>query len=208
MPRPLNLQDETPKKDQSERDASNSAAVSPATQPDIHADNALWVTYKSVGKKASSDVDDTAWGSAKRRSTSPQESATDRASGRGQTADATDTGSRLVDDGRMKHADVAKQPDPSAARRSGISDADSFRVDGVDGHEDMEGDADDDEWRCPICLEPPIVPRVTKCGHGPFCLVCILRHLKGESSARCPLCFDKMSRSAVRSVPPAWVVRT
>lgn len=51
-----------------------------------------------------------------------------------------------------------------------------------------------EEWRCSICLGSPIAPRVTKCGHGPFCLVCILRHLKSEESARCPLCFDKMHR--------------
>lgn len=59
---------------------------------------------------------------------------------------------------------------------------------------DEEEETDDGEWRCSICLGMPIVPRVTKCGHGPFCLVCILRHLNGEASARCPLCFDKMHR--------------
>lgn len=60
--------------------------------------------------------------------------------------------------------------------------------------EDEEEEAEDGERRCSICLGMPIVPRVTKCGHGPFCLVCILRHLNGEASARCPLCFDKMHR--------------
>lgn len=59
---------------------------------------------------------------------------------------------------------------------------------------DEEDEGDEGEWRCSICLGMPIVPRVTKCGHGPFCLVCILRHLNGEASARCPLCFDKMHR--------------
>ena len=59
---------------------------------------------------------------------------------------------------------------------------------------DEEEESEDGEWRCSICLGMPIVPRVTKCGHGPFCLVCILRHLNGEASARCPLCFDKMHR--------------
>ncbi|CAN0426522.1 unnamed protein product, partial [Ectocarpus sp. 8 AP-2014] len=72
-----------------------------------------------------------------------------------------------------------------------------------------DGAADDDgaqeeetgeegDWRCPICLGVPVAPRVTKCGHGPFCLVCILRHLNGEASARCPLCFDKMQRNQLR----------
>ncbi|CAM9739779.1 unnamed protein product, partial [Ectocarpus sp. 8 AP-2014] len=72
-----------------------------------------------------------------------------------------------------------------------------------------DGAADDDgaqeeekgeegDWTCPICLGVPVAPRVTKCGHGPFCLVCILRHLNGEASARCPLCFDKMQRNQLR----------
>ncbi|CAN0297145.1 unnamed protein product, partial [Ectocarpus sp. 12 AP-2014] len=72
-----------------------------------------------------------------------------------------------------------------------------------------DGAADDDcaqgeetgeegDWTCPICLGVPVAPRVTKCGHGPFCLVCILRHLHGEASARCPLCFDKMHRNQLR----------
>lgn len=60
--------------------------------------------------------------------------------------------------------------------------------------EEEEEEGGEGEWRCSICLGVPIAPRVTKCGHGPFCLVCILRHLKGEGSARCPLCFDKMYR--------------
>eukprot|EP00903_Cladosiphon_okamuranus_P015735 g14523.t1 len=68
-----------------------------------------------------------------------------------------------------------------------------------DNKEEAAGD-EDEEWRCSICLGIPIVPRVTKCGHGPFCLVCILRHLNGEASARCPLCFDKMYRAQLRRV--------
>jgi hypothetical protein len=30
-------------------------------------------------------------------------------------------------------------------------------------------------WRCAICLERPRCPLMTRCGHGPFCAVCILR---------------------------------
>lgn len=59
--------------------------------------------------------------------------------------------------------------------------------------DDGDGD-DDDDWRCTICLQSPRLPRITKCGHGPFCLVCILRHLKGNVTARCPLCFEIMHR--------------
>ena len=67
---------------------------------------------------------------------------------------------------------------------------------GISSADDQGGDGDDgdDEWRCPICLQSPIAPRLTKCGHGPFCLVCILRHLRGEAYARCPLCFDNVHR--------------
>lgn len=57
-----------------------------------------------------------------------------------------------------------------------------------------DGENTSDGWRCPICLEVPIAPRITKCGHGPFCFVCILRHLRGEAYARCPLCFDNVHR--------------
>lgn len=68
------------------------------------------------------------------------------------------------------------------------------KVESRRNYDNGEEDEEDEEWRCSICLGAPRAPRVTKCGHGPFCLVCILRHLGGEASARCPLCFDKMHR--------------
>ncbi|CAM9744191.1 unnamed protein product [Ectocarpus fasciculatus] len=69
---------------------------------------------------------------------------------------------------------------------------------GAEEEEEVGEEEEEGGWTCPICLGVPVAPRVTKCGHGPFCLVCILRHLNGEASARCPLCFDKMQRSQLR----------
>ncbi|GMN57400.1 hypothetical protein TIFTF001_026499 [Ficus carica] len=53
--------------------------------------------------------------------------------------------------------------------------------------------------QCPICLEPPLCPQITSCGHI-FCFPCILRYLlmgkedeKGDCWKRCPLCFVMMS---------------
>ncbi|PON35517.1 TNF receptor-associated factor, partial [Parasponia andersonii] len=53
--------------------------------------------------------------------------------------------------------------------------------------------------QCPICLESPICPQITSCGHI-FCFPCILRYLlmgkedaKGDCWKRCPLCFLMIS---------------
>lgn len=53
--------------------------------------------------------------------------------------------------------------------------------------------------QCPICLEQPLCPQITSCGHI-FCFPCILRYLlmgeedhKGDSWKRCPLCFVMIS---------------
>ncbi|XP_019447407.1 PREDICTED: RING finger protein 10 isoform X2 [Lupinus angustifolius] len=53
--------------------------------------------------------------------------------------------------------------------------------------------------QCPICLEYPLCPQITSCGHI-FCFPCILQYLllgeednKGECWKRCPLCFVMVS---------------
>ncbi|KAK9117707.1 hypothetical protein Sjap_016654 [Stephania japonica] len=53
--------------------------------------------------------------------------------------------------------------------------------------------------QCPICLESPLCPQITSCGHI-FCFPCILRYLlmgeedhKGASWKKCPLCFMMIS---------------
>ncbi|KAF9618945.1 hypothetical protein IFM89_002940 [Coptis chinensis] len=53
--------------------------------------------------------------------------------------------------------------------------------------------------QCPICLETPLCPQITSCGHI-FCFPCILRYLlmgendhKGDCWKKCPLCFVPIS---------------
>lgn len=53
--------------------------------------------------------------------------------------------------------------------------------------------------QCPICLESPLCPQITSCGHI-FCFPCILRYLlmgeedhKGDHWKKCPLCFMMIS---------------
>ncbi|KAF4397546.1 hypothetical protein G4B88_027286 [Cannabis sativa] len=53
--------------------------------------------------------------------------------------------------------------------------------------------------QCPICLESPLCPQITSCGHI-FCFPCILQYLlmgkedaKGDCWKRCPLCFVMIS---------------
>ncbi|XP_057982569.1 uncharacterized protein LOC131167725 isoform X2 [Malania oleifera] len=52
--------------------------------------------------------------------------------------------------------------------------------------------------QCPICLEYPLCPQITSCGHI-FCFPCILQYLfmgledhKGDCWKKCPLCFTMM----------------
>ncbi|KAK4798333.1 hypothetical protein SAY86_030659 [Trapa natans] len=54
--------------------------------------------------------------------------------------------------------------------------------------------------QCPICLEYPLCPQITTCGHI-FCFPCILQYLLmdddshgGERFKRCPLCFVMICR--------------
>ncbi|CAH8363629.1 unnamed protein product [Eruca vesicaria subsp. sativa] len=53
--------------------------------------------------------------------------------------------------------------------------------------------------QCPICLEYPLCPQITSCGHI-FCFPCVLQYLligeenhKSECFKRCPLCFVMIS---------------
>lgn len=43
-----------------------------------------------------------------------------------------------------------------------------------------------DAVTCPICIEPPKVPRITQCGHV-LCYACIARLLQ-PGVAKCPIC--------------------
>jgi hypothetical protein len=55
------------------------------------------------------------------------------------------------------------------------------------------------EVQCPICLDSPLCPQITSCGHI-YCFPCILRYLimgkedyKGDCWKKCPLCFMMVS---------------
>ncbi len=81
----------------------------------------------------------------------------------------------------------------------------------------------DSEYNCPICLEPPVAAKISKCGHV-FCWACIIRHLsytKGSGKysktktifaysqhtiGQCPLCFywillKDMKSTVIEKVP-------
>lgn len=57
------------------------------------------------------------------------------------------------------------------------------------------------ETTCPICLEPPISAKITKCGHI-YCWTCMLHYLSlsDERSRPCPICFESISECDLRSV--------
>lgn len=52
-----------------------------------------------------------------------------------------------------------------------------------------------DEFQCPICMEEPIAPRITECGHV-FCLPCVLQYVhmqkKYEKPRICPVCHSTL----------------
>lgn len=68
-------------------------------------------------------------------------------------------------------------------------------------------DVDSSISTCSICLDNPIAPRTTKCGHL-FCFPCILRQLHSEASsgssqqltAKCPCCFHYCAQKDLRPV--------
>jgi len=57
------------------------------------------------------------------------------------------------------------------------------------------------DLNCPICLDPPTVAKVSRCGHV-FCYVCILRHLSysPKSIGHCPICFETIYLKDIKSV--------
>lgn len=76
------------------------------------------------------------------------------------------------------------------------------------------GSAETQAASCPICLSPPVAPRMAKCGHI-FCLPCLIRYMHSmddsnpvpEKRARwrkCPICEDSIYLSETR--PVRWFV--
>lgn len=57
------------------------------------------------------------------------------------------------------------------------------------------------ETTCPICLEPPIAAKITRCGHI-YCWTCMLHYLSlsDEKRRQCPICFEPVYKSDLRSV--------
>ncbi|KAG0023086.1 hypothetical protein BGZ82_010825 [Podila clonocystis] len=56
---------------------------------------------------------------------------------------------------------------------------------------------------CPICLQPPVAGRITKCGHV-YCFHCILHYLalseSNKSWRKCPICWDAIYEKDLKSV--------
>ncbi|KAF9419688.1 hypothetical protein BGZ94_009340 [Podila epigama] len=56
---------------------------------------------------------------------------------------------------------------------------------------------------CPICLQPPVAGRITKCGHV-YCFPCILHYLALSDSSnawrKCPICWDSIYEKDLKSV--------
>ncbi|OLY78383.1 putative RING finger protein [Smittium mucronatum] len=60
-----------------------------------------------------------------------------------------------------------------------------------------------DTLSCPICLEKPIAPRITRCGHV-YCLTCILRFMSDTETARrkCPICWVPIEEDQIKRSYP------
>ncbi|KAG0301197.1 hypothetical protein BGZ98_008551 [Dissophora globulifera] len=56
---------------------------------------------------------------------------------------------------------------------------------------------------CPICLQPPVAARITKCGHV-YCFSCILHYLALSETSKawrkCPICWDAIYEKDLKSV--------
>jgi hypothetical protein len=48
-----------------------------------------------------------------------------------------------------------------------------------------------DDFVCPICLYPPVAPRMTKCGHI-FCADCLNAHIVISERLLCPICYEHL----------------
>ncbi|KAG5485827.1 hypothetical protein LSCM1_07241 [Leishmania martiniquensis] len=58
-----------------------------------------------------------------------------------------------------------------------------------------------EEFQCPICMEAPVAPRITECGHV-YCLPCILQYMSRQKAAgaqrKCPMCHDLLTPYTLR----------
>lgn len=58
-----------------------------------------------------------------------------------------------------------------------------------------------EETNCPICLYPPVVGKMTRCGHI-FCWSCILHYLalSDKTWRKCPICYESVHKRDLKSV--------
>uniref|UniRef100_A0A5S6QS01 E3 ubiquitin-protein ligase RNF10 n=1 Tax=Trichuris muris TaxID=70415 RepID=A0A5S6QS01_TRIMR len=65
-----------------------------------------------------------------------------------------------------------------------------------------------DQLVCPICLDPPIAAKITKCGHV-YCWACILHYfaVSNKRFSHCPICYEVVCKEQLRSVKPNIVKR-
>ncbi|XP_054160664.1 RING finger protein 10-like [Oppia nitens] len=57
------------------------------------------------------------------------------------------------------------------------------------------------ETYCPICLDTPVAPKMTRCGHI-YCWSCLLHYLalSDHKWRKCPICFDSIQADDLRTV--------
>lgn len=57
------------------------------------------------------------------------------------------------------------------------------------------------ETYCPICLDTPLAPKITRCGHI-YCWSCVLHYLalSDHKWRKCPICFDSIQSKDLKTV--------
>lgn len=118
------------------------------------------------------------------------------------------SGYHAVDKARYVHANYRFIVRPDREYHAQTTDADVYVS--WDAVLQVLASADTQAASCPICLSPPVAPRMAKCGHI-FCLPCLIRYMHStddsnpasEKRARwkkCPICEDSIYISEVRPV--------
>ncbi|KAL6899859.1 hypothetical protein ACP4OV_006517 [Aristida adscensionis] len=94
-----------------------------------------------------------------------------------------------------------------------VLDTGNYQIDSMDPDKMLQWDdiicvrySSPSEVLCPICLESPLCPQITSCGHI-YCFPCILRYLimgkedyRGECWKKCPLCFIMISTKELYTI--------
>jgi Zinc finger, C3HC4 type (RING finger) len=120
------------------------------------------------------------------------------------------SGYHAVDKARYVHANYRFIVRPDKEYHPQAVDADIHLP--WDSVQQVLGSVETQSTSCPICLSPPVAPRMAKCGHI-FCLPCLIRYMHStdetaslpEKRARwkkCPICEDSVYISETR--PLRW----